>query len=184
MSVFNGEEEAMLYYLYMMSDGEVSFNEAMIFNAICKELEIDNATKDRLIAKCEKLAEGGKDPFRVILRERIDAKAEQDWIGRKDESSLARIIWNLVNLGYADSFFSDEEKKIVNHCKARWSIDPEVYQELIDTADTMLALAKQKEWIAATFSESSTREEKEKSIDAEIMGLLDDVKLLLEELAL
>lgn len=84
---------------------------------------------------------------------------------------VARIVWNLVNHGYADSTFSKEEQNIVSYFAAKWTLAKDVFQEFIDTADTMLALTKQKEWIVSTFSKGinfgriNSQMEKERSND-------------------
>lgn len=180
----NRNEEATLYYLYMMADGEVSYSEEKIFDTICKELNIDNDAKTSVVEKCKGLADATSDVFSLLIGEKIDEQARRGWCGFKDLSSLARIIWNLVNLGYADSFYSTEEKKITEYLVDKWSVNIEVYQEFVDTAETMLALTKQKEWIVSTFSHGNKRDEKEKKIDTEIEKLLADVKLSIEELTM
>lgn len=178
------KEEAMLYYLYMMSDGEVSYSEEKLFNEICKELELDEDDKHSAIDKCKEIAKNPKAAFDVIMSEKFDEQVGQGWFGLKDASTLARILWNLVNLGYADSCYSQEEKKIVNYLIEKWNVDKEVYQEMVDTSDTMLALTKQKEWVVSTFAKGSIRDEKEKKIDSEINTMLSDIKLTIEELTM
>lgn len=181
----NRTEEAMLYYLYMMADGEVAYSEEKVFDSLCNELKMDCDTKNSVIEKCKTLVDGRLSIFNIIIREKLDEQAGKTRYGmEKDESGLARIIWNLVNLGYADSDFSDEEKKIVDYLTDRWSVKPEVYQEFIDTADTILALTEQKEWIVSTFSKSAMRDKREKEVDTEIEYLLNDVKLTIEELTM
>ena len=181
----NCEAEAILYYLYMMADGEVSFREEKIFDKICKELKIEIAEQEKLIEKCKEMISGKTDVLEIIVSEGIDKQAVwRPFLGRRDASSLARITWNLVNLGYADLFYSDEEKKIVHYLVDKWSISSDVYQEFVDTADTMLALGKQKEWIISKFSKGSVRDKKEKEIDLKIKQLLDEVKLTIEEITM
>lgn len=104
------ENEAILYYLFMMSDGEVSSSEERIFGEICRELKIEQSNKDKIIDECKKLETESTKIYDCIIREKIDEKVQQDWLGTKDASSLARIIWNLVNLGYADKNYSDNER--------------------------------------------------------------------------
>lgn len=183
----NGNAEIMLYYLYMMADGEVSPNEKKIFNTICKELNIDNDVKNSVIKKCKEVVDDIENIFNIIVREKIDEEAGQVgfmFFHFKSTSNTARIIWNLVNLGFADSVYSDEEKKIVNYLIDKWSINLELYQEFIDTADTILALTKQKEWIVSAFSEESVRNKRKRDIDKTIKQLLNDVKITIDELAL
>ena len=59
-----------------------------------------------------------------------------------------------------------------------------MYQELIDTADTMLALSKQKGWIVSAFPKGSARDKRKKAVNEEITRLMDDVKLTVEELTM
>ena len=145
-------------------------------------MNVDADEQNAVIEKCKGLVKGKTDVFSIIIREKIDEQVGQGWFGLWDESSLARIIWNLVDLGYADSVYSDEEKKIVSYLVNKWSVREETYRELIDIADTILALTKQKEWVVSTYSRGSLRDKKEKDIDSEIEQLLGDVKLTIEEL--
>ena len=55
---------------------------------------------------------------------------------------------------------------------------------MVDIADTMLALTKQKEWIVSTFDKGSLRDEKEKKIDSEIGKMLTDIRLTIDELTM
>lgn len=180
----SSSKEAALYYLYMMADGGVTCGEEKIFDIICGDLGIDDAGKELIIEKCRELI-GGIGISVMLIKEKADEQIGQRWYGElKDASSLARIIWNLINLGYADTFYSEEEQKIVNYLVDKWSVSPEIHQELLDTADTMLALTKQKEWIASTLSAGTVRTGKEEYIDSQIEQLLNDVKLTIEELTM
>lgn len=180
----NTMEEGKLYYLFMMADGEVSYSEEKIFNQICKELGIESETKKEIIKNCKDKVKASKDVFSVIVREKIDEEAGNNWFGLRDTSSLARIIWNLIDLGYADSAYSNEEKKIVNYLVDKWSVDEEILQEFVDTADTMLALSKQKEWILSVLPKGPERDKKEKQTDEQIKEMLEDVKLTISELTM
>lgn len=185
----NPKEEATLYYLYMMADGKVTDSEEKLFIEICKELQVDFEEIHAIIIKCNELLVknfGEREVIDIIVNEKIDEQVEYDRLsyGAKDASSHARIVWNLVNLGYADTFYSHEEKKIVQYLVDKWSINSDIYQEIIDTADTILALTKQKEWIVSTFPNGSIRNEKEKKIDSEIKQFLDDIKLTIQEITM
>ena len=175
----------------------MSKNEKKIFNTICKELNIDNDVKKEVIKKSKELVDDTSDILSIIIEEKIDERlvGYGGAVGLgllmavaaailPDVSNRIRIVWNLVNIGYSDSVFSDEEKKIVNYLVDKWSVNPEVYQELVDTADTILALEKQKEWIVATFPEGSVRNKKKRNINTIIKQLQDDIKLTIDEFAM
>lgn len=181
----NCRAEAMLYYLYMVADGEVSYGEEKIFEEICKGLRIKEPDQQKIIDECKKLLSSKTDVYEIIVNEEIDEKASKKrFLGLKNDSRLARIVWNLVNLGYADEVYSDEERKIVHYLVEKWSVNRDVYQEFIDTADTMLALYKQKEWLKSNFQNGSFRDKKEKEIDIKVKQLMDDVKLTIEEITM
>ncbi|MDE6214470.1 MAG: TerB family tellurite resistance protein [Lachnospiraceae bacterium] len=176
--------EASLYYLYMMADGEVSNNEKRMFSKICKELAIDNDAKELIIEKCKNLVDKNPDILSLIVKEEIDEKSGQDRFGLRDLSRGGRIVWNLVNLGYADAVYSEEERKIVRHLVDKWKVDAEIYQEFVDAADTMLVLTKKKEWVLSTFSNGGERDKKLKEIDIAMERLLSDINLTIEELTM
>ena len=167
------EKEATLYYLYMMSDGEISYAEEKIFNKICSELDINSQMKKSVIETCTQSKSVKKAAFEIIDSEEPSSFYISD---------IARITWNLINLGYADKYYSDEEKRIVKHLVSKWEVRNDIYQEMVDTADTILDLTKQKEWTLSTLRKGSKRDNKEREIDEEIESLLSDVKLTIEEL--
>ena len=178
----NRKKEAMLYYLYMMCDGEVSYSEEKVFNKICNDLKIEKKDVEEVITDCRVLAPDPESAFSVIVREKIEENVINQWFGISNKSERARIIWNLLNLGYADTRFSENEKKIVSYIVRKWNIDDNVYQEMVDTSETMLALVKQKEWLLKTFFKDKERDEKEKIIDNEIDKMFTDITITIEEL--
>ena len=175
-------EEAMLYCLYMMVDGEISYSEEKLFNSICGELGLSTDDKIKAVSSCSKIAD---DPESVKAFVRGDRFGELiEWkIDTENASNTARIIWNLVNLGYADKQYSEEEKNIVSYLLERWHVDEEIFREMIDTADTILSLEGQKEWLMKTFSRSE-RDKREKNIDVAIKKLFEDMKISINELTM
>ena len=180
--------EATLYYLYMMADGKVSQEEVTLFDTICKEMELNSESKQAVIQKSKEMAEGSSDLLNIIIENKIDDQAVIQGFGAifstmRDASSRGRIIWNLVNLGYADKVYSDEEKVIVKYLVDKWSVNADILQEFVDVADTMLALTKQKQWVSATYK-GEKREKKEEQISSQITELLQDVKLTISEITM
>ena len=175
-------EEAALYFLYMMADGEISDGEMKLFDEICKNMDLSEEDKENIADKCKKRAENNPDILKMIQEEKIEEQVGERYYYGADKGKRGRIIWNLVNLGYADSYYSKEEKTIVKYFVENWSVDSGVYREFKDIADTILALTKQKAWIVSTFP-AEEREEKVLKIDHEIEELLDDAKLTIREYA-
>lgn len=174
-------DEATLYYLFMMADGEITYDEEKLFNAICMELSIDTDEKNDVINRCIQLTSETDNIYNIIIREKLDEN-----IGSfpyiVDDYGRVRILWNLIHLGYIDSNYSEDERIIVDYFVNRWNIRKEIYTELIDTADTMLALTKQKEWLISTFPKGKERDLKEKDIDYAIDKLQADIRLTIEEI--
>ena len=175
-------EEAILYCLYMMADGEISYSEEKLFNKICGELDLSTDDKIKAVTSCSEIADNSESVKAFVRGDRFGELIE--WkIDTENASNTARIIWNLVNLGYADKQYSEEEKNIVTYLVERWHVGEETVREMIDTADTILSLEGQKEWLLKTFS-SSERDKREKTIDVAINKLFEDMKITINELTM
>lgn len=178
INIFGGnskKKELMLYYLYMMSDGEVSKEEVKFFNQICKEFTIESEKKKAIISECKELGADEEGILKVIMEKDLDTA----WYANK-----TRVLWNLIDLGYADKFYSDPEKEIVKHLVEKWEIDEVVYQEMVDTAETMLALTRQKEWMLANLEEGPERNKMKKRIESAMKDMIADINITIEEEAL
>lgn len=145
-------EQAKLYYLYMMSDGEISDDEKNLFNKICRKLYLDADDKKRIKQECNKIYKEEK----MTCIDVIERNAEKSYVYRVLDIGLkkhaldenkAKIIWNLINLGYADSHFTIDEREVVDFLREYWEFPDSLYQEMIDVAETCLALEKHKLWI-------------------------------------
>lgn len=148
----NYRGQAKLYYLYMMSDGDVSDGEMKLFDNICKELYLDADDKKRIKQECKEISKEEK----MTCIEVVEKNAEESYVyGTLDidldrfasDEDKAKILWNLVNLGYADSHFTIAEREVVEYLREYWEIPDSIYQEMIDVAETCLALEKHKLWI-------------------------------------
>ena len=199
---FSKEDEAKLYYLYMMADGKVSKEEKKIFQRICMGFEIKADDRHAIIKEYEDLMEYEDLVFEaieklgeglVVVKEieieipavlggNMSSTINPQWKAYVDVKRSARMIWNLVNIGYADSVYSPAEKKIVNYLVEKLEVKPEVYKEFIDIADTMLALNKQRQWIQMTYTQENVIAKKENQIDQEMKLLADQVELTIQEL--
>ncbi len=189
--------EAKLYYLYMLSDGAISYGEKKLFDSICKELKITDEDKEELVKECQELIEGQAKAVLDIIKEKL-CEEKNPREGDRDKLLLNRfvfgankklhpsphIIWNLVNLGYADATYSEEEKEIIEYLLNCWDIKPELYQEFKDTADTLLSMETYKEWVLTKFGKGQEREKREEEVDFEMQHLLNDVKLTIREYTL
>lgn len=182
----NGIGQAKLYYLYMMSDGDVSANEKKIFKKICKDLYVDADDKTRIIKECEEICkEEGLSCIDVLKK-----NTEEDFIyGILDidldkyvsDYDKASIMWNLINLGYADTRCSSDEKEVVDFLCEYWEIQDSLYQEMLDVAETVLALEAHKRWVKDTLPECETKQAKLKQIKKDIKFVRETIKTTISE---
>lgn len=182
----NRREQAKLYYLYMMSDGEVSSNEKKLFNTICKELSLDADDKKQVIKECEKAGKEGLMCIEILKKNEKEEYSYTElsidlngYISEKDKTS---ILWNLVNLGYADSCFTNVEKEVVDYLCKYWEVEKSLHREMIDVAETILALEKKKAWVEEKFSESELKQTKIKQIKKDIKYVQETIKTTISEI--
>ena len=181
------KDQAKLYYLYMLSDGEASDNEKKLFTTICKELSIDADEKKSIIKECKNIPfDNIFDEIKGLAGEPVEEKNDiyklavaLSMFGNADD--YASILWNLINLGYADIKYTYEEREIVDFLRNHWKITEDLYQEMIDVAETCLALEEHKKWVES-LEDSSYKDEKMKQRKKDIKSTQDGIKITLAEL--
>ncbi|MCD8146429.1 MAG: hypothetical protein LUD84_03970 [Clostridiales bacterium] len=185
------EREAALYYLYMMADGRISYSEERMFGTLCNRLKLEESWKKEVIDFCKLVTSNNQDMLSIIkvessMGEIRDTGGTQYhwWLPSGNLPDHARMIWNLVNLGYADTDYSKPEQEIVHYLLDTWKIPKVLYQEMIATADTMAALTKQRGWVLDTYTEGPEQDEKLKRIDEAIDKLHRSIKISIQELAM
>lgn len=168
----NSRGQAKLYYLYMMADGEVSQNENKIFDKICKELYLDTDDKKQIIKDCKEIS--NEEDMTCI--DVLEKNAEESYIyGMLDidldeyvgEEDKAKILWNLINLGYADTHYTIDEREVIDFLREYWKVPEVLYKEMIDVAETCLSLESHKQW-AEQLPDSDYKLEKIKQIKKDI----------------
>ena len=123
--------EAALYYLYMMADGEVSDGEKKVFNLICTELKLNEQQMQEIINECEKTVKQNQttcielleNDANIISYKKLGSNVSMfGALGLNNprvKRQRAAIVWNLINLGYADGYFSTDEREIVDFFSGR-----------------------------------------------------------------
>ena len=179
------DKEAMLYYLFMAADGEISYSEKKLFDEICKQIHLSEDVKKEVESKCKQLISTDSNVMNIIKEQKLDEELKSNsamlFFGRS-KTEQAKTIWNLVNIGYADKHYSQEEKDIVNYFVDVLGVSKELFQEMIDTADTILALTKEKDWVASKYPAGKEKDTKDKELDKEIDKCFKNIKLSIEEI--
>ena len=116
-----------------------------------------------------------------------DEVCDDEWDEVEDASDnkdAAPIIWNLINLVYADKDYSSKERSLLNYLMRKWKFKKELYYEMIDTAETVMMLNKEKEWVKSTLPEGVKRKKQEARIKQDIKQLYEGIKITIDELSL
>lgn len=182
-------KQLKIYYLFMHADGESSPAEKRYLNEILSKSELSEESAQEFQAFCGEraLALSTETPETIIKK--ID-----DILGEKrtgffwpfkaldrDKTLQAQTIWTLINLGYADSEYSEAEKQVVNHLIQRWNTNPVLVAEFNDTADTILALTLQKEWVQKSNRQPADISRIIQELDRSIASMLANVEISISE---
>lgn len=178
--------QAKLYYLYMMSDGDVSDGEKKLFTTICKELGVDTDDKKEIIKECKQIQmEEGLSCIEVVEKNAKESYMygvlDIDLNSYESDVDKAKIIWNLINLGYADTHFTIDEREVVDYLRKYWEVSDALYQEMFDVAETCLALEKHRAWVE-NLPESDYKLEKIKQIKKDIKFVQETIKTTISEI--
>lgn len=183
----NHRQQAKLYYLYMMSDGDISDNEKRLFNTICKKLQLDANDKKNIMAECKEITdEEGLNCIQVIRKNakepHIFGVLDIGLTGYASDKDKAIILWNLINLGYSDALYSSQEKETVDFLRKYWEIPESLYREMMDVAETCLALEKHKQWVD-TLPETEDKLKKLDQIKKDIKFTQETIETTISEIA-
>ena len=196
----NKRGQAILYYMFMQADSEITEHEKKIYNTICAELELDEGDIAKVVEKLQDCKEEQMDCLgyvkrqcefselglqEILLRSNKFDLEELEYTIKRDEKKeiKAAVMWNLINLGYADKSYSCEEKEVVKFLKDYWKIPEAVYQEMIDVSETCLALSEYEKW-AETLENSAHKVEKLNQIRRDLKKIEESIKITIEEYAL
>lgn len=203
-------KQLKIYYLFMHADGESSLPEKSYLDDILAKSELSEESTQEFRVFCEQMVLEATSKIPEVIEKKIDellgkrdsspsyspfpfsvpdfSLLAQQIISRFLYGSLegskvlqAQTIWTLINLGYADREYSEAEKQVVNHLLQRWELDPVLVAEFNDTADTILALTLQKEWVQKTFQPSADVDRMVQELDRSIASMLANVETSISE---
>lgn len=146
-----------ILYLFMHSDGKLTSRELDKFEKICEELEISEKDRKELMEEMSvNYVISNHTQVITILSKILDQQPEpsdsffdlllnQNLLAKKEFRT--KLVWLLINLGYSDDQFSMEERAVVEFISKRWSIPNVFLYEMYDTAETVISLQHQNEWL-------------------------------------
>lgn len=177
-----------IYYFFMLVDGKCTKDELVKFETICKSLKVNADGKREAISFCEKAIhiENSDNSAQVIREIKKLLKNESSsflFYGslKYDKKVQTRVIWTLINLGYADVNYSESEKRIVSFLADCWDLNSVVFADMYDTAETILALTKQKEWLKTTNKSYDAIAAGINEINKNIEQMFKNIELLISE---
>lgn len=177
---YNTSAKLKFYYLFMLADGRCSAGENDKFDKICQTMKADDKDKQEVIDYCNKAISVFSDDNSAMVTAEISnlLSAYGSFLEKSDK---AEVIWNLINLAYADGEYSEPEKRVVTFLLNCWKIDSVVFADFIDTVQTILALENEKQWLKTIGLSYDETFAKLRGIDEAISGLAKNIEILISE---
>lgn len=188
LSFSNKTLQLKIYYLFMLVDGKCTKDEVDKFETICKSMDVNTDDKREVISFCEEAIRiKNSDNSAQVIQE--TKKLLENNMGifslfgsiKNDKKEHARIIWTLINLGYADVNYSESEKRVVSFLADYWNLYSVVFTDMYDTAETILVLTKQKEWLKTTNKSYDSITAGINEINKNIEQMFKNIELLISE---
>lgn len=175
-----------LYALFMIVDGEASDAEKARLNSIFGQANLGGAERREILDCCKEANfHSGDNSDRMIEMFR---KLVTDSTLINEENNVAQnrcmqaeTIWTLLNLGYADEVFPEPEQKVIQYMIKWWGMKDVLVNELVDTADTLLLLTKQKERLNAADNAQKSSKERIQEIDRRMDLMFGNIKATIAE---
>lgn len=181
-----------IYYLFMMTDGACTKEEVQKFNALCDSMDIQESERKAAIDYCE---ENISDDF---VRHTVDIGNElKKLIEKMNHNCFIRsaiennpddlqplflaILWNLIDLGYADGELKREEIDFIETLAKEWKIAADSLKELYETAGTVQALCRKIAWVRQSGLTDVEKQEAERKVDGQIINQYQSVRTLMTE---
>lgn len=185
-------KQLAIYYLFLLADGALSVSEESLLQEIISKMSLSESyikeyRNYRKYLESKNLIHNTDDVVREIdkiLGEKPSSSIPLRIFGTDLDTNKvfqAQTIWTLINLGYADKVYSENEKKLVNHLIDRWKVDPTLVDELIDTADALLALTLEKQWAISSSMPYAKIRKMEEEIDRSIAVMSANIETTISE---
>lgn len=172
-----------MYALFLLADGQWKQEEENLLNTISKEMNLDTNIKEETIAYCQSLGITTGDHSDMVIRE-IDRElsfGDPFFTLHHNTCLQAETIWTLINLGYADQDYSAAEKKVVQYLIDKWGIKQEIISEFVDTAETILLLTKQIEWLKSVGLSYDETKKRLETVEQQIQLMFDNIQATISE---
>lgn len=140
MPLRSDEEKLVLLLLAMKIDG-IKDEELSLFNEVAKDYGIDEI-KD-IKAKVKELL-SLDEPINEVFEEYAKEVIQVDKYYAQDN---AKFLWTLINMGFIDKDYSDNERKLVDSYCEIAKIDKAIARQMEDIAHTISVVLDQKDFV-------------------------------------
>lgn len=189
------EEQLKIFNLFLMADGKITTQEKVKLDAIYDAMNVEKKDRDEIEAYCSNAlyddeSDDNSSQIIQIIKNLLGDKTSNDLLFMRslneklnyNKSEQINTIWNLINLGYSDNDYSVPEIKLVKFLCDFWSIDNKTIKELEDSAETLVALYSQKEWIKTTNKSYDEINRFIINIENDIKKISKNIELTMEEI--
>lgn len=180
------KRQLTMFYLFANADGKCSEEEENRLGSIAESFDTTPEELREIKDEVSSVCNGGSDiPAKVIAA--LDSYENKwtyllsYWTSNLYGEDRLFTIWTMISLGYADTEYSENEKRIVKHLVEKWEIDSAIVSVMIDTAETMLALEAKKTWAKSSTMSYNEVNKIIADADADIKRLYHTVEVTISE---
>lgn len=174
-----------IYTMFLFVKGQPEIEKLNFLDTIRDKLELDKSFAEEVLNTCKQLDLVDGLDYKARIMQEIDGLLEtlnSTSPLKCDPCLQAETIWNLINLGYAGQKYSESEDMIVAHLKVIWEIDSKVTAEFRDTANTILMLVKQKDWLKVSGLPYDEITDRLNEVDKQINLMYENVKVTISQM--
>lgn len=140
MPLRSDEEKLVLLLLAMKIDG-IKDEERKLFNEVAKDYGIDDTKEIKAKAKeLLSLDEPINEVFEEYAKEVIQ-------VGKYYAQDNAKFLWTLINMGFIDKDYSDNERKLVDSYCEIAKIDKAIARQMEDITRSISVMLEQKDFV-------------------------------------
>ena len=142
-----------IIYLLISSDMEITPEEMDMFDAV--GADIDPAFEDhkeQILSECTGLMEQAtdQDDYYDLIRDQITAALQSSKSSSEGSIHPKLLIWNLISIAFADSDYSENERRMIRSVVRLMNIDMSVMLEMEAAVQTLLAIQKEEEFLKSS----------------------------------
>ncbi len=175
----------VLFDLFLYADGKKTDEEEDLLEQLGAKMKVTEEEKERMERFSLDAMKKEVDSVDEFLEEPDDDRSQlviramKPFIQGKfgDKCQQARIIWNLMNLGYADDDYSQADRNVVEFLCETWDMNNTVMIELKDSMETLGSLYEQKELLENLPQSSKETSDDLKAIENCIARVQESVEL-------